>query len=224
MTLAPLRVTSRRLVHREPAQPDELRQAQADDEAERDVVERQAGAGGEEHGEGVGILTCIDATRTGDITKSGKVWSYDKIRRSISTVSITPDGLLFIGDFSGYLHCFDAETGQLYWRHDLKSHIWGSSLVADGKVFIGDEDGDLAVFAASKEKKLLSLTNLGAPVYSTYGRDDEFYLHPGSFDETGLFAPNYELWTIRREPWLPEFPSVVTRYERNRPKWKRTEP
>jgi outer membrane protein assembly factor BamB len=120
-----------------------------------------------EHGEGVGILTCIDATKTGDITQNGKIWSYDKIHRSISTVSITPEGLLFVADFSGFLHCFDAETGNLHWRHDLKAHVWGSSLVCDGKVYIGDEDGDLAVFAASKEKKLLSETNLGAPVYST---------------------------------------------------------
>ena len=120
-----------------------------------------------EHGEGVGILTCIDATKTGDITKTGKIWSYDKIHRSLSTVSITPEGLLFVGDFSGYLHCFDAETGKLYWTHDMKAHIWGSTLVADGKVYIGDEDGDLMVFEASKEKKLLSTTNLGAPVYST---------------------------------------------------------
>ncbi len=120
-----------------------------------------------EHGEGVGIITCIDATKTGDITQTGKIWSYDKIHRSLSTVSITPEGLLFVADFSGYLHCFDAETGKLYWTHDLKAHIWGSTLVADGKVYIGDEDGDLEVFEASKEKKLLSVTNLGAPVYST---------------------------------------------------------
>ena len=120
-----------------------------------------------EHGEGVGVLTCIDATKTGDITQSGKIWSYDKIHRSISTVSITPDGLLFVADFSGYLHCFNADTGELYWRHDLKAHVWGSTLVADGKVYVGDEDGDVAIFAASKEKQLLSETNLGAPVYST---------------------------------------------------------
>jgi outer membrane protein assembly factor BamB len=120
-----------------------------------------------EHGEGVGILTCIDATKTGDVTGTAKIWSYDKIHRSLSTASITPEGLLFIGDFSGYLHCFDAETGKLYWTHDMKAHIWGSTLVADGKVYIGDEDGDLAVFQASKEKKLISMTNLGAPVYST---------------------------------------------------------
>jgi outer membrane protein assembly factor BamB len=120
-----------------------------------------------EHGEGIGNLTCIDATKTGDITQTGKIWSYDKIHRSISTVSITPDGLLFVGDFSGYVHCLDAETGKLYWTHDMKAHMWGSTLVADGKVYLGDEDGDFVVFAASKEKKIISTTNLGAAIYST---------------------------------------------------------
>ncbi len=121
-----------------------------------------------EHGEGVGNLSCIDATKTGDVTGKAKIWSYDKIHRSISTVSIDPaTGLLFVGDFSGFLHCLDAETGQLYWTHDMKAHMWGSTLVADGKVYAGDEDGDFLVFAASKEKKVISETHLDAPVYST---------------------------------------------------------
>jgi outer membrane protein assembly factor BamB len=138
-----------------------------------------------EHGEGVGMLACIDATKTGDVTKSGKLWTYDKIHRSLSTVSITPDGLLFIGDFSGFVHCLDAETGKVYWVHDLKAHIWGSTLAADGKVYIGDEDGDFYVFAASKDKKILSMTNLGAPVYSTpIVANGTLYVH----SNTHLFA------------------------------------
>jgi len=121
-----------------------------------------------EHGEGIGILTCIDATKTGDVTKTAKIWEYRGIHRSISTVSIDPEtGLLFVGDFSGILHCLDAETGKLYWTHDMKAHMWGSTLVADGKLYAGDEDGDLVVLAATKEKKVLSETNLGAPVYGT---------------------------------------------------------
>jgi outer membrane protein assembly factor BamB len=121
-----------------------------------------------EHGEGVGHLVCIDATKTGDITKTGAIWSFKGIHRSISTVSIDPtSGLLFIGDFSGFVYCLDAETGKLYWTHDMKAHMWGSTLVADGKVYVGDEDGDFAVLAATKEKKLLSETNLPSPVYST---------------------------------------------------------
>ena len=121
-----------------------------------------------EHGEGIGNLTCIDPTKTGDITKTGKIWSYDKIHRSISTVSIDPKtGLLFVADFSGFVHCLDAETGQLYWTHDMKSHIWGSTLVADGKVYIGDEAGDFVVLAVAKEKKIISETEMDTSVFST---------------------------------------------------------
>jgi outer membrane protein assembly factor BamB len=138
-----------------------------------------------EHGEGVGILNCIDASKTGDVTKSAKIWSYDKIHRSLSTVSIAPNGLLFIGDFSGFIHCLDAETGKVYWVHDMKAHIWGSTLVADGKVYCGDEDGDLVVFAAKKEKEILSDTNLGGPVYSTpVAANGVLYVH----SNTHLFA------------------------------------
>jgi len=121
-----------------------------------------------EHGEGVGRLVCLDATKTGDISKSGLLWDFKGIHRSISTVSIDPgSGLLFVGDFSGFVHCLDAETGKLYWTHDMKAHMWGSTLVADGKIYVGDEDGDFTVLTASKDKKVLSEVNLGAPVYST---------------------------------------------------------
>ena len=121
-----------------------------------------------EHGEGIGRLLCIDATKTGDITKTGILWDYKGIKRSISTCSIDPKtGLLFISDFSGFIHCLDAETGKMYWVYDMKAHMWGSTMVADGKVYAGDEDGDVVVLAADKTMKLISEVNLGAPVLST---------------------------------------------------------
>lgn len=142
-----------------------------------------------EHGEGVGNLVCIDATKTGDITKTGEIWSFKNINRSISTVSITPEGLLFIGDFSGFVYCLDAETGKLHWTHDMKAHMWGSTLAADGKVYVGDEDGDVVVLAASKEKKVISETNLGAPVYST----------PVVANGVLYVASNYHLYAVYDE-------------------------
>jgi outer membrane protein assembly factor BamB len=83
-------------------------------------------------------------------------------------VSIDPaTGLLFIGDFSGFVHCLDVETGKLQWVYDMKAHMWGSTFVVDGKVYVGDEDGDFVVLKADRTMKLISETNLGAPVYST---------------------------------------------------------
>jgi outer membrane protein assembly factor BamB len=119
-----------------------------------------------DHGEGVGVLTCLDATKTGDITDTGKIWIYDKINRSISTCSIV-DGLLFIADFSGYVHCLDPETGKPYWVHNSGAHIWGSTLAADGKVYFGNEDGDSVVLAADKTEKVLSKVNVGQAIYGT---------------------------------------------------------
>ncbi len=119
-----------------------------------------------ENGEGEGRLFCIDATKRGDITESGKVWEYDKIRRSISTAAIQ-DGLVYYPDFSGFLHCLDAATGKPYWVHDTFAAVWGSPAIVDGFVYLGDEDGDVVILAAGKEEKVVGEINMGQSVYST---------------------------------------------------------
>ncbi|MCI0336931.1 MAG: PQQ-binding-like beta-propeller repeat protein [Acidobacteria bacterium] len=119
-----------------------------------------------EHGEGVGHLYCIDATKRGDLTKDGLIWHFDKIRRSISTGALH-DGLLYYPDFSGFLHCVDAKTGKEVWQHDMFAAIWGSPLVVDGKVYLGDEDGDVAILQTGRVKKVLAELNMGSSVYST---------------------------------------------------------
>ena len=98
---------------------------------------------------------CIDASKSGDITETGRVWHYDKIRRSISTVAVA-DGLVYVADFSGFLHCLDAATGAPHWTFDMLAAVWGSPLVADGKVYFGDEDGDVVVLEAGKAMKKLA--------------------------------------------------------------------
>ena len=55
--------------------------------------------------------------------------------------------------------------------------------------------------------------NCGSSVFSKSG--DEVEINLGSLDAPDQFKPTYELWTIRREAWLPEFP-VENRYERDR--------
>jgi outer membrane protein assembly factor BamB len=119
-----------------------------------------------EHGEGVGHAYAIDATKRGDITESGRIWHYEKIRRSISTAAIK-DGLIYLADFSGFLHCLDLKTGKPLWVHDMFAAIWGSPMVIDDKVYLGDEDGDITVLQHGKEMKVISEQNMGSSVYST---------------------------------------------------------
>jgi outer membrane protein assembly factor BamB len=119
-----------------------------------------------ENGDGSGCLSCIDASKTGDITTTGKVWQFDKIGRSVSTVSIA-DGLLYTPDFAGYVYCLDAATGKLYWKHDCEGRTWGGALAADGKLYVGTESGSLITFAQGKEKKILGTSTFDGSIFST---------------------------------------------------------
>ena len=147
-----------------------------------------------EHGEGVGHMWRIDATKTGDLSaeigeknkkgkpnpNSGIIWHYGGevpdedgepealFRRTMSTVSIYDD-MVFSADLSGYVHCIDLKTGERHWEHDMLSGVWGSTLAVDGKVFLGNEDGDLLVFKASKEKAeiLAKFSVKSSSIYST---------------------------------------------------------
>jgi outer membrane protein assembly factor BamB len=103
---------------------------------------------------------------------SGLVWHYGGLivpkpakgrdfvfGRSISTVSVH-EGLVYAAELDGFLHCFDAKTGEKYWTHDLKDGTWASPYYVDGRVFLGTEGGDMLVFKHGKEKKLLQKINM----------------------------------------------------------------
>ena len=60
----------------------------------------------------------------------------------------------------------------------------------------------------------------GSSVFSRSGNEIE--LHLGALDQPDKFRPTYELWTLRRESWLPPFP-LDRHYERDRDEESRSE-
>lgn len=54
----------------------------------------------------------------------------------------------------------------------------------------------------------------GSSVFGRSGEEIEIAL--GALDDRDRFIPTYELWTIRREGWLPPFP-LARHYMRDRP-------
>ena len=65
------------------------------------------------------------------------------------------DGLLYLPDYSGILHCIDAETGKTVWQHEVGPVWCASPTVADGRVFLGTERRDFWAFRTGREKEVL---------------------------------------------------------------------
>lgn len=125
-----------------------------------------AGGGDIWWGKNEAWLKCIDATKTGNITTNGFVWSYP-LEKHVMTTAAVSDGLVYIADCGRTLHCVDARTGQRVWTHEIKGEVWASPYVADGKVYLGTRSGDFYVLAASREKRVLSELQLGNPISAT---------------------------------------------------------
>lgn len=97
-----------------------------------------------------GSVVCIDATQTGDLTEKGKVWTYNDLNQSVSTIAVA-DGLVFVVDTAHTIHCLDADSGRCHWTHSTRqgATCFSSPLVTDGKVYLGK-----AVLAASNQFEL----------------------------------------------------------------------
>jgi len=111
-------------------------------------------------------LQCIDATKEGDITSTGLIWSCDLKEHCCSTPSVR-GGLVYVADCGRQIYCIDAETGKICWTQEAKGDIWASTLVADGKVYLGTNRGDFWILAAGREKKVLSTLRLDSAISST---------------------------------------------------------
>jgi len=136
------------------------------------------------HGRGKGLLHCIDASGTGDITESGRVWTYDGLDRSISTPTVA-DGCVYAVDVAGRLHCVDADTGKCCWVFESGAEAWGSPLVADGKVYFGNKS-KLFVLKQARHKELLAEMKMGSAVFSS----------PIAANGVVYVASNRYLWAV----------------------------
>jgi HEAT repeat protein/outer membrane protein assembly factor BamB len=116
------------------------------------------------HGNGPSLLHAVSPNGQGDVTGSRKLWT-----RSVGRVVGTPvlkDGLLYVGDLGGTVHCLDAATGAVVWTHATDAPIWDCLLAANDRLYAGNTDGVMTVLRTGRRKKELAQIEMGAPLYS----------------------------------------------------------
>jgi outer membrane protein assembly factor BamB len=117
------------------------------------------------HDDGPSLIHAISPNGQGDVTESRLLWTSRDVGRVIGT-PIAKDGLLYVGDLGGTIHCLDAATGVEVWKHDTLDAIWGSLLLAGDRLYVGNAGGTMTVLRAGRQKRLLAQIEMGAALYS----------------------------------------------------------
>lgn len=105
----------------------------------------------------------------------------------------------------GLCHCMDCRK-----HHGALFHA--SAIFPDGAVTVTGETRDY--------HGRHFCPRCGSSVFARSG--DEIEVHLGALDAPDRFVPTYELWTVRRESFLPPFP-LARRYPRDRESGGRSE-
>jgi len=117
------------------------------------------------HGDGPSLVHAISPNGQRDVTESRLLWTSREVGRVVGT-PIAKDGLLYVGDLGGTVHCLDAVAGAQVWKHETGGAIWGCLLLAGDRLYVGNIDGGMTVLRAGRRKELLAQIEMDAPLYS----------------------------------------------------------
>jgi len=117
------------------------------------------------HGNGPSLIHAISPNGHGDVTESRLLWTSREVGRVVGT-PIAKDGLLYVGDLGGTIHCLDAATGVQVWKHETDDAIWGSLLLAGDRIYVGNVAGTMTVLRAGRRKQVLAQIEMDGALYS----------------------------------------------------------
>lgn len=87
------------------------------------------------------------------------VWSVNRGGAYMQTPLIYGDYLYNL-QINGQLTCFDAKTGEVEYKENLKEPFSASGIAAEGKIYFSSEKGNIFVIKAGKEFKLLAVNSM----------------------------------------------------------------
>jgi outer membrane protein assembly factor BamB len=135
------------------------------------------------------FVYAISPNGRGDVTKSGLLWTSREVGRVVGT-PIVKDGLLYVGDLAGTVHCLDAATGEHLWKHETNDAIWGCFLLAGDRLYAGNAEGLMTVLRAGRRKELLGQIEMDSPLYA----------RPTAVGDTLFLATANRLYLIATKP------------------------
>jgi outer membrane protein assembly factor BamB len=98
-----------------------------------------------------GAVFCLDATKTGNITKEGgEIWRKTELMVGRAS-PLMAEGRLYVATDSGKLYALNPENGEVITKKTLGTMVRASPLFVDGKIFMNDVSRGSYIFKPTEE-------------------------------------------------------------------------
>ncbi len=105
------------------------------------------------------LLVALKPGGKGLLSEKNVAWSADKNISKKPGLTLVGD-LIFVCEDTGFASCYNAKTGEQYWKERIKDKHSASPIYADGRLYMFSEAGKISVIKASKEFEILAESKL----------------------------------------------------------------
>lgn len=92
----------------------------------------------------LGQIIAMDATGSGDVTATARIWNTDAVMAGFAA-PVFHDGRLFVVDDAANLRALDAKTGKVLYETNLGTIGRAAPLFADGKIYATEVNGHVTI-------------------------------------------------------------------------------
>lgn len=110
-------------------------------------------------------LLAIKPDGSGNVTETHVVWREDKGAPYVPSMIVAGEFLLGINN-SGIAYCYEAATGEVFWRERIGMHH-ASPVLIDGLVYFINDDGQVNVIKPGTTFERVARYELGEPCYAS---------------------------------------------------------
>jgi outer membrane protein assembly factor BamB len=157
-----------------------------------------------------GALFCLDATKTGNITKDGELWRTTELMVGRASPLIH-EGRLYAATDTGKLFVLEPETGKVLDKKTLGTMVRASPLFVDGKLFMNDVSRGAYIFKPT-EKGLEQVARVRMPT------GEECHGSPICSHGRIYLPTTGAMYCIGKADWKPEDVNPIPEQPKEAPK------
>ncbi len=138
-------------------------------------------------------------------------WTKD-LAADIEGSAIIDDGVVYIGDYDGYLWALSLDDGRELWKYNAQNPIKATPSIFEGVVYVGDEYGFLHAVDAATGNQLWTFETMAEILSSATFYDDRLLI--GSYDNSLYSLERNDgslAWKVETDGYVHAVPAIVGR-------------